>query len=69
MYSAKKQGGRKLYELARRGEEVERRPVRVCIYEFESIKLASQPTNELLKDNRDGTYTVTWKQKDWSTGK
>src|SRR5256885_4451764 len=27
MYSAKKQGGRKLYELARRGEVVERRPV------------------------------------------
>ena len=36
MYSAKKQGGRKLYELARRGEEVERKPVRVCIYEFEA---------------------------------
>jgi tRNA pseudouridine55 synthase len=52
MYSAKKQGGRKLYELARRGEEVERKPVRVCIHEFE----ASKPTGELLKDNLDGTY-------------
>jgi tRNA pseudouridine55 synthase len=52
MYSAKKQGGRKLYELARRGEEVERKPVRVCIYEFEAIK----PTGELLKDNLDGTF-------------
>ena len=35
MYSAKKVGGRKLYELARRGEEVERKPVRVTISEFE----------------------------------
>jgi tRNA pseudouridine55 synthase len=52
MYSAKKQGGRKLYELARRGEEVERKPVRVCIYEFAAIK----PTGELLKDNLDGTF-------------
>lgn len=56
MYSAKKQGGRKLYELARRGEEVERKPVRVCIYEFEAINLASTSTAELLKDNRDGTF-------------
>src|SRR3989440_5468246 len=52
MYSAKKQAGRKLYELARRGEEVEREPVRVCIHKFEAIK----PTGELLKDNLDGTF-------------
>ena len=52
MYSAKKQGGRKLYELARCGEEVERKPVRVCIYKFEAIK----PMGELLKDNLDGTF-------------
>lgn len=52
MYSAKKQGGQKLYELARRGEEVERKPVRVCIHKFEAIK----PTGELLKDNLDGTF-------------
>lgn len=56
MYSAKKQGGRKLYELARRGEEVERKPVRVCIYEFEPVRLVSSPVSEWLKDNRDGTY-------------
>jgi tRNA pseudouridine55 synthase len=56
MYSAKKQDGRKLYELARRGEEVERQPVRICIYEFEPINLASKATAELLKDNRDGTF-------------
>jgi len=52
MFSAKKQGGKKLYELARRGEEVERKPVRVCIHKFEPIK----PTGELLKDNLDGTF-------------
>jgi tRNA pseudouridine55 synthase len=51
MYSAKKQDGRKLYEMARRGEEVERKPVRVCVHKFEAIK----PTGELLKDNLDGT--------------
>lgn len=60
MYSAKKQGGRKLYELARRGEEVERKAVRVCIYKFEAIKLsgkrAGDPTSELLKENHDGTF-------------
>lgn len=52
MYSAKKQGGRKLYEMARQGREVERQPVRVSIYKFEAIKLSG----ELLKDNLDGTF-------------
>lgn len=56
MYSAKKQDGRKLYELARRGEEVERKPVRVCIYKFEPINLFSEQAVEWLKDNRDGTF-------------
>jgi tRNA pseudouridine55 synthase len=54
MYSAKKQQGRKLYELARRGEEVERQPIRVCIHAFEALK----PTGELLKDNLDGTLDL-----------
>ena len=52
MYSAKKIGGKKLYELARRGEEVEREPVHVCIHEFEPIR----PDGQLMKDNRDGTF-------------
>jgi tRNA pseudouridine55 synthase len=52
MYSAKKQGGRKLYELARRGEEVERKAVRVCIHEFGPGK----PSGGWLKDNLDGTF-------------
>jgi tRNA pseudouridine55 synthase len=54
MYSAKKQQGRKLYELARRGEEVERQPVRVSIHAFEAVK----PTGDLLKDNLDGTLDL-----------
>lgn len=56
MYSAKKQGGRRLYELARRGEEVVRPPVRICIYELEPINLATKPAAELFRDNHDGTF-------------
>ena len=52
MYSAKKVAGRKLYELARRGEEVERQPIHVCIYEFAAIR----PDGQLVKDNLDGTF-------------
>jgi tRNA pseudouridine55 synthase len=52
MFSAKKREGKKLYELARRGEEVNREPVRVCIHEFTAIKTDGQ----LFKDNLDGTF-------------
>jgi tRNA pseudouridine55 synthase len=52
MYSAKKIGGKKLYELARRGEEVKREPVQVCIHELAAIR----PDGELMKDNLDGTF-------------
>ena len=52
MYSAKKVEGRRLYELARRGESVERKPVRVCIYDFAAIS----PEGQLIKDNLDGTF-------------
>ncbi|MEP6741455.1 MAG: tRNA pseudouridine(55) synthase TruB [bacterium] len=54
MYSAKKQQGRKLYELARRGEEVERPPVRITIRRFEM----NRAKGALLKDNLDGTYDL-----------
>jgi len=37
MYSAKKIGGRKLYEFAREGVEVERAPLAVNIVEFEAL--------------------------------
>ncbi len=52
MFSAKKVEGRKLYELARRGETVERKPVRVCIYDLAAIR----PEGQLIKDNLDGTF-------------
>ncbi len=51
MYSAKKIAGRKLYELARRGEEVERKSVRVTISEFECLLR----DGELVTSNDDGT--------------
>ncbi len=54
MYSAKKQDGRKLYELARQGLEVERKAVPVCIHLFELMRTSG----ELLKDNGDGTFDI-----------
>jgi tRNA pseudouridine55 synthase len=42
MYSAKKVGGVKLYEMARRGEEIERAPIVVEIKELELCKPASR---------------------------
>lgn len=55
MYSAKKRGGRKLYELARRGEEIERKPVRVSVSSFEALRQG----NQLLTQNEDGTCDLT----------
>ncbi len=52
MYSAKKVGGKKLYELARRGEEVERKAVRVRVEVFEIVVGGG---GEFLKRNDDGT--------------
>jgi tRNA pseudouridine55 synthase len=50
MYSAKKVGGRKLYELARQGHEIERKPVLVNVSEF-SVTGDGAP----LVDKNDGT--------------
>jgi len=51
MYSAKKVQGRKLYELARRGMEVERQAVRIVVHELEA-----RPTDgALLSRSDDGT--------------
>ncbi len=50
MYSAKKVGGRKLYELARKGEQVAREPVRVTIHCFELRPDDDYP----LRTNDDG---------------
>ena len=51
MYSAKKIAGRKLYEHARRGEEVVRKPMQVRIHEFELLTSAESllsPDNDSL---------------------
>jgi tRNA pseudouridine55 synthase len=42
MYSAKKIAGKKLYELARKGVEIERQPIPVTIYE---LKLIERPSD------------------------
>jgi len=51
MYSAKKMAGKKLYELARRGIEVERAAVRVSVHELEALERGGA----LLHENDDGT--------------
>jgi tRNA pseudouridine55 synthase len=55
MYSAKKIGGRKLYELARRGEEVERRALRVHLRKFE---LQPDDDAQLYAMNDEGTLDL-----------
>ena len=55
MYSAKKVGGRKLYELARRGQEVERGAARVRVSEFEVV---AGEGGGFLRANGDGTCDV-----------
>ncbi len=53
MYSAKKVKGRKLYELARRGENIERKAVRVRVQEFAPVR-----SSGVLLRNTDGTCDV-----------
>lgn len=55
MYSAKKIGGKKLYELARRGEEIERAAVRVRVSEFEVI---AYEDGSFMKSSGDATCDV-----------
>ncbi len=63
MYSAKKIEGKKLYELARKGLEVERKPVKVTIYELkaQSSKFKVQSSTEVLirVSSSAGTYIRT----------
>ena len=54
MYSAKKIQGKKLYEFARGGHEVERQPVRVMIRKLEMLS----PAGELLRANDDGSVDL-----------
>lgn len=55
MYSAKKIGGRKLYELARRGEVVGRKPVKVTIHELELLSY-EWPFLKIRTRVSSGTY-------------
>ncbi len=55
MYSAKKVGGQKLYELARRGIEIERQPARIFVREFEAIK---HDGGAGVRRNEDGTLDM-----------
>lgn len=58
MYSALKVNGKKLYELARAGKEVERRPRRVTISELEILETAL-PTVRFRVVCSKGTYIRT----------
>ncbi|HXH69911.1 MAG TPA: tRNA pseudouridine(55) synthase TruB [Pyrinomonadaceae bacterium] len=57
MYSAKKVAGKKLYELARKGVEIERKSVKVTIYEIEITKDQKSKTADLQK-NDFGLWTL-----------
>lgn len=58
MYSAIKVQGKKLYELAREGKEVERKPRPVTVYELELLK-AEHPEYEIRVKCSKGTYIRT----------
>lgn len=58
MYSALKVGGKKLYELARQGKEVERQPRRVCIYGI-TIEQVELPRVTMAVRCSKGTYIRT----------
>ena len=59
MYSAIKIGGQKLYELARKGQEVARKPRRITIHALELLEQVSE-TDYLLRCRcSKGTYIRT----------
>lgn len=58
MYSALKVNGKKLYELAREGKEVERQPRHVTIHELEILRL-ELPTVKFRTVCSKGTYVRT----------
>ena len=59
MYSAVKVQGKKLYELARKGQEVERKPRRINIYELELLGAESRTDYRLRCQCSKGTYIRT----------
>ena len=59
MYSAVKIGGKKLYELARRGREVERKPREITIYQLELLDETGPGEYRLRCLCSKGTYIRT----------
>ncbi len=59
MYSAVKVQGKKLYELARKGQEVERKPRSVTIYELELLEAVNGTDFRLRCLCSKGTYIRT----------
>lgn len=56
MYSAKKIAGKKLYELARKGVEIERQPVKIKISELEIVEQAQSESALVRVVCTAGTY-------------
>lgn len=59
MYSAIKVGGQKLYELARKGQEVARKPRSITIYELELLEQVNETDYLLRCLCSKGTYIRT----------
>lgn len=60
MYSAKKQNGKKMYQLARLGLEIERQPMKIEIYNIQNIKYnENEDVITFLVDCSKGTYIRT----------
>lgn len=59
MYSAIKIGGQKLYDLARKGQEVERKARKITIFELELVEMLSPCEAKLRIVCSKGTYIRT----------
>ena len=59
MYSAKKVGGRKLYELARKGEEVERKASEIEIYGIDELRSKIDLSSEVRRTKEEDRRSET----------
>lgn len=57
MFSAKKVDGRKLYELARKGVDIERKPVSITIYNLQAVPISPE-LGQSVRGRRDGTWDM-----------